>query len=72
MVEEKEIDHWRILSINYLYRGELYKKDDTFKGHGRKFIKVGSNDSLWVQPGISLYKAGIEVVRHCYPVFKKK
>ena len=69
--KQKEIDHWRILSVDYIYRGESYSLDKTFKGHGKKFIKNGTNDSLWVQPGLPLYKAGIEVVRHCYPVFKK-
>lgn len=71
-MNNKEISHFVMLGINYYYRGNKYIKDANYTGQGRRFVKEGSTDAIIVSPNVSLDNAGISMVRHCYPVFKKK
>ena len=68
----EDIIGWRVLAIEYWYRGKKYLKDLDFTGHGRSLVQEDNpKQKLWLQPGLTYFKAGVEVRRICYPVFRK-
>ena len=69
---DKNIIGWKVVAIEYHYKGRQFMPDSSFTGHGRRLVNVDdSKDRLWLQPGMTYFKAGVETRRKCYPIFEK-